>query len=913
TSSHRKMCGGFAMRRSHKTPSHISQNSKAASRHSERGAILLAPDAKWPWLVAAVLLGALLLAAPPFLSESDDSDPGDGLLLVGGAETPVDDFMQVEPADNGDVLLGCASDIDGDTVCDEDDNCPAVANAGQSDADGDGIGDDCEGITFSTGTTTYYTPLGFQIFREHFYSVVPGGPVEDPLPPFLNFGPDYSIDALAVLENGDVLFSVLSGSQPIALNDGSVIDLFNEFVYRYHVCAGPNEAEISREFNWVDFGLFGMDSLDAFAVLPGGAYAISTNVETTVLYNTLKTLHPEVVYLFDPSLTTLPELFNAGDLGGSAPNVDGFDMLDDGRMVFSLSQNFQGLFHQSAYVWDPANPGTATLTFDGTDLAYNLVNFEILDLIALDMSHYTFDPDGDTDGDTVNDCDDNCPADPNTDQADDDADDIGNVCDNCPDDDNPGQSDGDADGAGDVCDNCPTDANADQADDDFDLLGNACDNCPDDDNPGQEDGDVDGAGDVCDNCPTVTNEDQADDDGDNVGDVCDNCPDVKNAGQNDADGDGLGNKCDNCKNDPNPDQEDEDGDGAGDLCDNCLGLPNPDQEDCNNDGEGDACETDVAEQDDDGDGVCNGIDICLGDDATGDSDGDGICDDLDVCTGDDATGDTDGDGICDDIDLCLGDNATGDTDGDGVCDDLDVCVGDDATGDSDNDGLCDDIDDCNGADNTDSDGDGICDAEDNCPDRINGGSDLDTCFDLEASGLLADLIGWFPLDETVPNMSEDLSGGMMGYWVNGPIPKFEANTKVAGALKFDGVDDYVSLGDRYDFDRNEAFSVDAWVRRQQGGGANQVVVSRMETNTPEYSGWMLWFQNDKLGFILRNDDTTDNYIHVQTTSTFPAMAPQEWMHVAMTYTGNSNATGVELYVDGVNQLLEIVGGHSAVT
>ncbi len=943
------------MRRSHKTPSHLPQESKAASRHSERGAILLAPDAKWPWLVAAVLLSALLLAAPPFLSESDDSDPGDGLLLIGGAESSTEEFMQTQPAETGALLLGCPSDIDGDTVCDDADNCPEVANAGQADADGDGIGDDCEGITFSTGTTIYYDPLGFNLFREHLYTVLPGGPIEDPLPPFLNFGPDYSIDALAVLENGDVLFSVFSGSQPIALNDGSVISLFNESVYRYHVCAGPNEAEISLEFKWVDFDLFGLDSLDAFAVLPGGAYAISTNEENIVLYNTLKTLQPEVVYLFDPSLTTLPELFDASDLGGSAPNVDAFDMLDDGRMVFSLSENFQGLFHQSAYVWDPANPGTATLTFDGSDLAYNSVNFEILDLIALDMSRYTFDPDGDSDGDTVTDCVDNCPVDANTDQADDDNDDFGNVCDNCPDDDNPGQADGDADGVGDVCDNCPTDANADQADDDFDLLGDACDNCPDDDNADQADGDADDVGDVCDNCLTVTNTDQADEDGDNDGDVCDNCPDVANAGQADADGDGLGNRCDNCRNDANPDQEDEDGDGAGDLCDNCLGLPNPDQEDCNNDGEGDACETDIDEQDDDGDGVCNGIDFCLGDDATGDGDGDGICDDLDVCTGDDATGDTDGDGvcddldlclgddatgdgdgdgicddldactgddatgdtdgdgICDDLDLCLGDNSTGDTDGDGVCDDLDVCEGDDASGDSDNDGLCDDIDDCEGADNSDSDGDGICDAEDNCPDRINGGSDLATCFDLELYGLLDNLIGWFPLDETVPNMAEDLTGGMEGYWVNDPTPKFENNTKVAGALKFDGIDQYVSLGDRYDFDRTDAFSVDAWVRRNVGGAASQAVASRMEFTTPELSGWMVRFQGDKLDFILRNDHTTDNYIHVRTTSTFPAMAPAEWMHVAVTYSGNSSATGVEIYIDGVNQTLEVVTAHDTVT
>ena len=36
------------------------------------------------------------------------------------------------------------SDTDGDGVCDDDDNCPATANADQADADGDGVGDACD-------------------------------------------------------------------------------------------------------------------------------------------------------------------------------------------------------------------------------------------------------------------------------------------------------------------------------------------------------------------------------------------------------------------------------------------------------------------------------------------------------------------------------------------------------------------------------------------------------------------------------------------------------------------------------------------------------------------------------------------------------------------------------------------------
>jgi len=56
---------------------------------------------------------------------------------------------------------------------------------------------------------------------------------------------------------------------------------------------------------------------------------------------------------------------------------------------------------------------------------------------------------------------------------------------------------GHGDGVGDLCDNCPLEPNADQADADHDEVGDLCDNCPVNQNPDQADGDGDGTGDVC--------------------------------------------------------------------------------------------------------------------------------------------------------------------------------------------------------------------------------------------------------------------------------------------------------------------------------------------------------------------------------------------------------------------------------
>lgn len=56
-----------------------------------------------------------------------------------------------EDADQDGVGDACDGDVDGDGIANDDDNCPLDANAGQGDADGDGTGDACEGGS-NTGT-----------------------------------------------------------------------------------------------------------------------------------------------------------------------------------------------------------------------------------------------------------------------------------------------------------------------------------------------------------------------------------------------------------------------------------------------------------------------------------------------------------------------------------------------------------------------------------------------------------------------------------------------------------------------------------------------------------------------------------------------------------------------------------------
>jgi len=231
-----------------------------------------------------------------------------------------------------------------------------------------------------------------------------------------------------------------------------------------------------------------------------------------------------------------------------------------------------------------------------------------------------------------------------------------------------------------------------------------------------------------------------------------NNPNVNDGSQNqndDSDGDGYNDNIDEFPN--NPDEwKDSDKDGTGDNSDD---FPNDEcaTNDMDEDGKPDSikknCKTSLIEDDDiDGDGYNNTIELLLGTNPNSpssrplDYDRDGIPDgvdddidndgmnntvdlcprgiadweagnqnydwDMDGCKDDGEDKDDDNDGINDRSDACeetpLNEIANDegcsasqrDSDGDGIPDSLDICWGDDSTGDSDGDGLCGDNDEC---------------------------------------------------------------------------------------------------------------------------------------------------------------------------------------------------------------------------
>jgi fructose-specific component phosphotransferase system IIB-like protein len=103
-----------------------------------------------------------------------------------------------------------------------------------------------------------------------------------------------------------------------------------------------------------------------------------------------------------------------------------------------------------------------------------------------------------------------------------------------------------------------------------------------------------------------------------------------------------------------------------------------------------------------------------------------------------------------------------------------------------------------------------------------------------------------------------------------------------------------------DFERTNAFSYSAWVRlpADESGGA---LFARMTDMDSQFRGWDLWVEGGKPVVDILSS-WPDNAIKVIGKKELPK---EKWVHVAMTYAGNSKAGGVKIYVDGEAQAVEV--------
>jgi hypothetical protein len=619
-------------------------------------------------LVLSMYWGVLVLGNQGAFPDSDGdglddaTDPctdrdhdGFGEPVGPASACPVDNCPAVSNPDQanadgdrrGDACDSCPhsadDDADGDGACDDVDTCLGLVNPGQTDTDGDGRGDACDNCPTALNPNQADSN---------------GDGAGDACQPILvlagvhaDGGTDLEVDALARDPQGERLSGFIRIDQTLT-SPFSIPNVFPSFNCSTSYVPDPgHEGAIGYYTEGGFWTLFDVDvALGCWDSETDYAFAIGACEHLQSQFDAF--LYSGNFFGPPPWQACLQDRHTFRRLTFEILNADGNTF--QGQFAFPRSQEipFANGLPARSFLTGLATGGAQKLTIQVTDgktpaltasLPFAYSGESVLVVTGLgaegdrdadgnpDETDPCIDPDLDGVGLPGSACgSDNCPAQPNPDQADPDGDGLGTTCDNCPLHANPDQSDLNRDGKGDACDacadnfsfdldgdgvcgdvdNCGAFPNPNQNDADGDGLGDACDNCPAAGNTGQLDEDADGMGDACDpcrdldrdgfgdpaapdascgqdNCPAVANPSQADADRDGRGDACDSCP---VDALDDGDGDGVCDAVDLCPGIPGLRNGDQDGDSHGDACDNCPETINPDQADLDGDGVGDACE-----------------------------------------------------------------------------------------------------------------------------------------------------------------------------------------------------------------------------------------------------------------------------------------------------------------------------------
>lgn len=119
---------------------------------------------------------------------------------------------------------------------------------------------------------------------------------------------------------------------------------------------------------------------------------------------------------------------------------------------------------------------------------------------------------------------------------------------------------------------------------------------------------------------------------------------------------------------------------------------------------------------------------------------------------------------------------------------------------------------------------------------------------------------------------------------------------------FDGVDDYVDLGDSDDFSYGDGvndspFSVSAWIKMEDH--LKFRIIGKYKDQLPYEKEWV--FSSDSTGrlMLFLSDNSTGAYINrrYSDTTTFASYVGQ-WIHVVGTYDGSGTDSGIKLYING---------------
>lgn len=111
-------------------------------------------------------------------------------------------------------------------------------------------------------------------------------------------------------------------------------------------------------------------------------------------------------------------------------------------------------------------------------------------------------------------------------------------------------------------------------------------------------------------------------------------------------------------------------------------------------------------------------------------------------------------------------------------------------------------------------------------------------------------------------------------------------------LRFEGTDEYVTMGNVLGFERTDSFSISFWVKHS---GASWVIVNKMQTGG-SWTGYEVYSSSAGQIYFTLISALTSNQLEVQTTGL--SLNDGQWHHIIATYAGTSAPSGIVLYADG---------------
>lgn len=155
----------------------------------------------------------------------------------------------------------------------------------------------------------------------------------------------------------------------------------------------------------------------------------------------------------------------------------------------------------------------------------------------------------------------------------------------------------------------------------------------------------------------------------------------------------------------------------------------------------------------------------------------------------------------------------------------------------------------------------------------------------------AGLVSYWPIDEVSGTTITDVKSAL-----NGTANTTNIGDGVGGkSRQFNGTSEYIDVGNQasLSFERTSTFSTSAWVRIT--GTGYYAVFSKMAAGS--FRGYDFYLHSGQLKLSMINTTTT-NQLRCAAT---PTINDGMWHHVAVTYTGGSNAAAVTFYIDGAAQ------------